>query len=251
MSTRLTSIIKPTLKRWLPIPVIGLLKHGLRRRPGPPKRWVRFGSLRRVTPLSTEFGFDRGTPVDRYFIERFLARYAEDVRGRVLEIEHNLYTRRFGGDRVEVSDVLYVTEGHPQATIVADLQSADHIPSDSFDCIILTQTLQYIYNVPAALRTLHRILKPGGVLLATFPGICLFDHDPSGCGTQWAFSPGSAQQLFQEVFPGRSITVQSHGNVFLATAFLHGIALDEVSEQELEYYDPRFVISITVRAVKA
>ena len=63
------------------------------------------------------------------------------------------------------------TEGNPQATIVGDLTDAPQIPNDAFDCAIVTQTLQFVYDVRAALATLHRILAPGGVLLATVPGI--------------------------------------------------------------------------------
>ena len=52
------------------------------------------------------------------------------------------------------------TEGNPQATIVGDLTDAPHIPSDAFDCAIVTQTLQFVYDVRAALATLHRVLRP-------------------------------------------------------------------------------------------
>ena len=107
---------------------------------------VSLGNLRRLEPISRKFGFDRGQPVDRYYVENFLARHAEDVRGRVLEIGHDFYTRQYGGGRVEHSDVLQVAEGNPQATIVADLTRADHVPSDAFDCVILAQTLHLIYD---------------------------------------------------------------------------------------------------------
>jgi hypothetical protein len=96
--------------------------------------------VNRLAPVSREFGYDRGLPIDRYYIERFLARYAEDIRGRVLEIGDNSYTQKYGGSHVTASDVLHVTEGNSQATLVADLTHAEHIPSDTFDCIIFTQT---------------------------------------------------------------------------------------------------------------
>jgi len=133
--------------------------------------WVRFASLRRLQPLSRLFGFDRGRCVDRYYIENFLNSHCEDIRRHVLEIGDDAYTRRFGCARVTKNDVLHLTEGNPCATIVADLTSADNIPSDEFDCIIFTQTLQFIYDIRTAIRTLYRILKPGGVLLATFPAL--------------------------------------------------------------------------------
>ena len=118
----------------------------------PPKGKVRFGDLRRLTPLSNEFGFDRGLPIDRYYIEFFLARHASDIHGHVLEVGDDSYMCRFGGDRVLKKDILHVAEGNPAATIVADLARADHIPSNQFDCIILTQTLHLVYNVDAACK---------------------------------------------------------------------------------------------------
>jgi hypothetical protein len=81
---------------------------------------VDFGNIRRVTPISRHFGYERGMPIDRYYIEQFLAEHAGDIRGRVLEIGDDSYTRQFGGDQVTVRDVLHVTEGNPLATFVGD-----------------------------------------------------------------------------------------------------------------------------------
>jgi SAM-dependent methyltransferase len=215
-----------------------------------PVGWVRFGSLRRVTPLSVVFGYDRGQPVDRYYIENFLARHAENIRGRVLEIGDDTYTRRFGGDRVTACDILHVTEGNPQATIVGDLAHAHHIPSDAFDCIILTQTLQLIYEVHLAVQTLHRILKPGGVLLATFPGISRISQDDWGDRWFWSFTSQSARRLFEERFPAPYIAVETHGNVLAAAAFLYGLAAEELRQEELEYHDRYYEVLITLRAIK-
>ena len=117
----------------------------------PPIGAVDFGDFRRLTPISKKFGADRGTILDRYYIEVFLGQHRGDVRGRVLEIGDNFYTLRFGGDKVNKSDVLHVEAGNPLATIVADLTSADEVPSNTFDCIIFTQTIQMIYDIPAAI----------------------------------------------------------------------------------------------------
>jgi SAM-dependent methyltransferase len=207
---------------------------------------VSFGSLRRVKPISRSFGFDRGRPIDRYYIENFLARHAEDIQGRVLEIMDDSYTRQYGGRRVEISDVLDVAEDNPQATIVADLARADHVPSDAFDCIIFTQTLQLIYDAQAAIRTLHRILKPGGVLLATFPGI----SQERGGDWYWRFTSRSARRLFEEAFPAPSVEVETYGNVLSAISFLHGLSVEELRQQELDRRRPGYDVTITLRAVK-
>src|SRR4029450_9396308 len=129
---------------------------------------VNFGDLRRTVPISSLWGFDRGQPIDRYYIEAFLQQREADIRGRVLEVGDPAYTRQFGGDRVTASDVLNLT-AIPRTTVQADIACAPHIPSEIFHCIIFPQTLQLIYDLRAAAATLHRILRPEGVLLATFP----------------------------------------------------------------------------------
>jgi len=218
----------------------------------PPPGRVRFGDLRRLTPISRKWGKDRGgLPVDRYYIERFLERHAPDVRGQVLEVQDARYTRRFGGDRVTRSDVLHAVPGNVEATIVADLVSAPHIESDRFDCIILTQVLPFIEDVPSAVQTICRILRPRGVVLATVPGISqIVRHDMDRWGDYWRFTTLSARRLFQRVFPPEAVEVGSHGNVLTAVAFLHGLVAEELSPAELDYHDRDYELVITVRATK-
>jgi SAM-dependent methyltransferase len=210
------------------------------------------GNLGRLAPISSSFGFDRGQPIDRYYIEKFLAHHADDIRGRVLEVADNAYTRAFGGERVTQSDVLDVAQDNPRATIVADLACGDSIPSETFDCIILTQTLQLIYDVRAAIRTLHRILRPGGISLITFPGISqIITEDWAAADSwYWGFTSQSASRLFKEAFAPEKVRVEAHGNVLAAIAFLHGLAAEELRRKELDYRDPHYDLLITVRAVK-
>ena len=212
---------------------------------------VQFGGMRRLTPISRQYGFDRGRPIDRYYIENFLARYASDVRGRTLEIGDDAYTRRFGSDRVTRRDVLHVSLDHPGATIVGDLASADHIASDVFDCVILTQTLHLVYDVRAALATVHRILRPGGVLLATFPGLTQIADPEWKRSWYWGLTTLSARRLIAETFPRADVHVESWGNVLAAIAFLHGLADQELRVDELDYQDPQYELLITLRAAKA
>lgn len=216
----------------------------------PPVGMVNLGSLRRLTPMSSQFGYDRGLPIDRYYIENFLARQTEDVRGRVLEIGDASYTRRFGGDRVTKSDVLHVVEGNPEATFIGDLTNADNIPSDTFDCFILTQTLHLVYELRTALSTIHRILKPGGVVLATVPGISQISDDQWASYWCWSFTTFSIQRLFEEVFPSANVKVEAFGNVLAAIAFLQGMAFQELRPEELDYRDPKYELLITIRAMK-
>jgi len=197
------------------------------------------------------FGFDRGKCIDRYYIEQFLSANVEDIRGHVLEIANNNYTRKFGANRVVTSDVLHAAEGKQGVTIVADLVCGDNIESNTFDCIILTQTLQFIYDTRAALKTLSRILKPGGVILATFSGISQISrYDMDRWGDYWRFTSLSAQRLFREVFPADNIDIQTYGNVLTSVAFLHGLSVDELHCEELDYVDPDYELLITIKAIK-
>jgi SAM-dependent methyltransferase len=214
---------------------------------------VRFGDLRRLAPINDSFGYGRGRVIDRYYIDDFLGRYADDIHGRVLEIGDDRYTRKFGGNKVTKSDVLHYTGGNPRATVVADLTQADAVPSNTFDCIIITQTLQMICDVRAALRHLHRILRPRGALLATSHGtskVCRFlGVDP--WGEYWRFTSQSSRVLFQEIFGSGSVTVTPYGNVLTAMAFLHGLAVEDLKPHELNHRDPAFEVLIGVRAVKS
>ncbi|AFZ13624.1 Methyltransferase type 11 [Crinalium epipsammum PCC 9333] len=222
----------------------------------PPLGRVSWGDLRRLTPISAFWGLERGQPLDRYYIEKFLVQNSRDIQGRVLEIGDNSYTRRFGGDRVTKSDILHAVEDNPLATIVGDLADAPQIPSDQFDCFILTQTLQYVYDLQRALKTIHRILKPGGVVLVTLPNLTpIVDPESEGSGWgsscwYWGFTLASAQRLFAEVFSPENVHVEPHGNVLAATAFLQGISTQELKQEELDECDPRYQVLITVRAVK-
>jgi SAM-dependent methyltransferase len=238
------------MARALPSPAKRWLQWSLGRPQVPAVGRVRLGDLRRTRPLSRVWESDRGRPVDRHYIDGFLSVHAFDVRGVVLEIGDRSYTRRFGGDRVGRSEVLSLAPAK-EGTIVGDLAAGTGIPTEAFDCIILTQTLHLIYDVQRATRTLYRILKPGGVVLATIPGISQVSRpDMLRSGDHWRFTSASAYRLFAEIFPRRYLTVQSHGNVLAAMAILQGLAAEELSPRELDVHDPDYEVILTVRAVK-
>lgn len=212
---------------------------------------IDFGDLRRTSPISRVFGLDRGVPVDRYYIEGFLAENASTIRGRVLEIGDATYTKRFGSRAVQQSDVLHVTGDSPEATIIADLTNAPQIPDDSFDCIILTQTLQFTYAMEMAVAELFRILKNGGCVLCTVPGISQISrYDMDRWGDYWRLTSLSARELFETAFQSDQIEIATYGNVFAATSLLHGLALSEVTTAELDVHDDDYQLIVAIKATK-
>jgi SAM-dependent methyltransferase len=223
----------------------------IRRITAPPVGDVNWSTLRRTMPVSRWFGCERGIPLDRLYIEQFLRRNAEKIRGHVLEVSEDRYTRRFGADRVESCDILHVMPGNPVATVVADLADAPAIRDRTYDCVVITQTLQMIYNLPAAMQTLHRILKPGGAVLATVPGISQISRsDMEQWGDFWRFTTASATRLFTEAFPTGKVDVSVYGNVLVASAFLYGLASEDLTDAEIGAHDLDYQLLIGVCAVK-
>lgn len=219
-------------------------------------RWPPVGGLDhedlwRIRPISPNWGVDRGLPIDRYYIQHFMSRWSEDIRGRVLEMANDRYTSRYGGKRVTKSDVLHDKPGNPSATIVADLECAPELGSEMFDCIICTQVLQYVYDLRTAVGTLYRLLRPGGVLLVTVPGISKIAHEDIGIRSEyWRFTTASIKRLFEEACPTAQLELQVYGNVLTSITFLHGIAAEELSHDELHYRDPYYETLITIRVAK-
>jgi SAM-dependent methyltransferase len=216
------------------------------------RRWRRpaiLGTLRRTRPLSERWGSDRGTPVDRYYIEHFLAAHREDIHGRVLEVKDRAYTDRFGTG-VTASDVLDVDPANEQATIVGDLAVGGSIEAGSLDCFILTQTLQYVQQLAPAITNAQNALRPGGVLLATLPAITRSSGGDDELPDYWRFTADGCRVLFEEAFGPDAVDVTQYGNVLSAIAFLTGMAQEELRPRELRASDPRFPVIVAVRAVR-
>jgi SAM-dependent methyltransferase len=210
----------------------------------------REGITARLDPVSRKFGFDRGQPICRYYIERFLGRCTGDITGLVLEFGSDDYARQFGTD-VDRCDILVASHSQNPNHIVADITVENDLPSNAYDCIIATQVLCCTFEVAAAVQCLHRILKPGGVLLATFPGLAQvsrFDYDR--WGDFWRFNDMSARRLLSRHFDDTQVAIEHHGNVQVAMAYLQGLASHELEASALDHVDPDYQVLIEARAVK-
>jgi SAM-dependent methyltransferase len=209
---------------------------------------MRSGQIASTSALSTDWGFDRGLPVDRYYIERFLSTHSADMGGRVLEIAEDTYSRRFGGSKVERQDILSLGP-HDAATIVGDLAEPGVLPASAFDCIILTQTLHLIFDLQSAVEQLHRSLRPGGVLLLTVPGITPVDRGEWKKSWHWSLTDSSLGRLLSGPFGREKIELSVQGNLYAATAFLHGAAVEELSRRKLDAIDPAYPVTVAARAI--
>ena len=209
-----------------------------------------WGDFRRTDPVSRDWGYDRGGPIDRRYIDEFLSAHSSDVRGAVLEVQEDDFTLAYGGRRVKAHDVLDIDASNPRATVLADLRAAPEIASDSYDCVILTQTLHVIDDMGAALRECYRMLKPGGVLLATFPAASRVCLEYGVDGDYWRMTPAGARALLRETFAPAITSCASFGNVLTNTAFLHGLGASELTDGEFNTHDPYFPALTGIRAKK-
>jgi SAM-dependent methyltransferase len=212
---------------------------------------IRFGDFGRLSPIGGDLGWERGTPIDRYYLERFLARNATDIRGRVLELGDDRYIRRFGGVWVEHSDILSIETTNSRATIVGDLQHAGTLPEATFDCIILTQVLHLVFDIPAAVESLYLSLKPGGVMLVTMPGLApMAIPSYPDAPMYWALTAPTLNRLLKTRFGQDAVSAEANGNILAATAFLYGLAVEELDISDLNVDDPTYPVIVAARAVK-
>lgn len=203
---------------------------------------------RRLEPISRKFGYDRGTPVDRFYIERFLDRAEARIRGVCLEVTDNAYTKRYGGNRVTESHVVDIDRNNKSATVHADLRDMrKEIPDDAFDTVIATHTFGVIDDFEAAIRECARILKPGGTLIATVSSLGVAAEPELA---YWRFTKASARYIFGKHFDRETLEVSTFGNVLSGQAFWVGLAAEELSKEELARTDERYPIVIGVIATK-
>lgn len=246
----IAAAIWQTARRILPRPLAKLIKQVLLRARGPGVGSVDLGALNRTSPISRQFGFDRGTPIDRHYIGDFLARNQHHITGRVLEIGDAAYSAQFGRD-ITVQDILHLCEGDPPVTLVGDMSQAGVLPENTFDCMIITQTLHLIYDMEQAVRNMRQALQVGGSLLLSVPGISRVGDGEWDEGWYWSLTRQSAWRMFGEIFGPENIEVTTYGNVYAATAFLHGLAAEEVKPDWLGRHDPAYPVIVAVRARRA
>lgn len=200
-------------------------------------------------PVSNYYGLDRGVPVDRYYIEKFLEENKDLIKGNCLELLDDSYIKKFGGEKVLKCDILDIDRNNKKANIYGDLRNLQEISDNQYDCIILTQVLQFIDDLSSGIKECYRILKPGGVILATVPSLSRIDCISGSDGDYWRFTSAGAKYLFKNNFSEDNLLVNSYGNVLSAVNFLMGFSVEETGKK-INFNDKNFPCVITIRAKK-
>jgi SAM-dependent methyltransferase len=195
-------------------------------------------------PVSRTFGYERGVPIHRYYVDRFFEAHAHRIHGRCLEFQNSGYVHRGRPTRI---DVLDLSADNPNATIVADLTQPNDIPSDTFDCIVCVHVLHLVYEADVFTRELHRLLAPEGTLLVAVPGTSMIDPN----WTEYRrWTPLGIRTLLGQFFQSSNIQVECYGNSLAAAAEMRGLASDEIAPWDLEARDDIFPVEVCGLAVK-
>lgn len=201
------------------------------------------------SPLSHKFGFDLGTPIDRFYTNVFFEQNRRFIQGKICEIADNSYTLQFGTN-ISESTILHIDHSNPKATLVGDLTKSETLPFDYFDCFICTVTLNFIYDYKKAIEGIYQTLKGGGVALITVAGLIQVSrYDYERWGDYWRFTDMSILKVTKEIF-GENVKCTTYGIVLSATAELHGIPAEKLTHNELMYQDKDYQILITLVAQK-
>ena len=187
-------------------------------------------------PVSTFYGYDRGTPVDRIYIEAFLAQHADAITGHAAEIKDDTYIKRYGRG-VTTTTVIDIDPTNPHATLYADLTAPGTLPESAFDALVVTHTLQLLSDPATALANCHSALTPGGTLLLTTPTVGRLSLS-SPEADYWRITPPGLTRLLAD-WDGE-VTVTGHGNLAACLAMLLGHAAEELTPGTLDRHDPGY-----------
>ncbi len=188
--------------------------------------------LATINPVSRGFGSERGKPIDRVYIERFLqeaSRGLQDARV-ILEVGSDTYSRQYFPDITETMQ--YHVLRHDQGMDLTDVRT---LPQNRYDVFVCTQVFNFIYDVKAAVRGAYYLLKPGGTLLATVQGCVgqVSRTDMKLWGDYWRFTDLGIGKLIGEIFGEDQVKVFPYGNALAATAFVQGMALEDIPDEDL------------------
>jgi SAM-dependent methyltransferase len=210
---------------------------------------VRWGNLRRTQPFSLRYGYDRGRPVDRVYVDRFIHQHRADIAGSTIELLDGFYARLHGGSSLTSLEVLDIDRGNKSATLIADLGIPDSLPEERYDCFILTQTLHLVQDTQAALLNCWRSLKPGGVLLITIPSLAPLDRHYGPDTDYWRPTPKGLEDTLKRVL-GVDAKVQAYGNLLTCVATMFGLSSEELRAKEIDQVDPHYPVVTGARLVK-
>jgi SAM-dependent methyltransferase len=211
----------------------------------PASHQIAMGDMRRSIPFCPSYGYSRGTPIDRYYLARFVDKVRPLVIGRALEIGGRKGNHRLYGF-TETSDYLTMDLEHDEhSDIVGDAQNANEKYNSTFDSIVLFNVLEHCEKPWLVARNAHAWLKPGGRLFALVPTVQRLHRDPMD---YWRLMPDAMQSILGDF---ENVEVSTFGNLLTVNAALYGIAAEELRDYELNDINPEYPVVTCAVAYKS
>lgn len=209
-----------------------------------PSGGLDFGSFKRRAPFCPDFGYSRGTPIDRYYLDKFIAEIRDEVVGDTLEIGGKRQNQELYGFTRAASYLTMDVAPHPDVEVVADVHNAAAFPPGSVDTVVLLNVLEHCENPPLAVENVHRWLRDGGRVFCMVPNAQRVHGAPNDF---WRPLPSAIDLLFS-AFPERRLFV--YGNALSAVASLLGVAAEELSGEDLDWRDDEYPVATCIVARK-
>jgi SAM-dependent methyltransferase len=210
----------------------------------PSRGKVNWGSLGAYVPISTGFGFERGTPIDRYYLNRFIEEVRSQVRGVVIEIGGSLNNRT-------VYNFVNAREYHamdliqrPDVDIVGNAEDPAAFPASSIDSVIAFNVLEHCREPWVVIDNALLWLKPGGALFCMVPNAQRIHKMP---GDYWRPLPQAVSWMLRR-FSTHQLRV--YGNPIALVASFMGIASEEVPRRDLDFFNPDYPVATCAVAIK-
>lgn len=195
---------------------------------------VEFGDFKRFWPFSHQFGFDRGGPVDRYYLKKFVQAIHPKVRGRCLEIGGSLGNNRsyqFAVDEFRTLDLPAVGDD-----LVGDAADPQLFDQGSWDSIVAFHVLEHCPDPFAVVSNLHRWLTPHGHAFVVVPCAQRVHNFP---GDYWRFMPDGLRVLFKSF---SEVIVSAYGNPLTLVSNYLGLSHKELVAEDMDFVHPDYPV---------
>lgn len=205
---------------------------------------IDFGDLKRELPFCPNFGFSRGTPVDRFYLGSFINEVRARISGRTLEIGGRLNNRQiYGLTNITSYETMDLSPTN-SPTVVADAHDINAIGIGSVNSIILFNVLEHCSRPWIVVGNLHEWLATGGKVFCAVPNAQRLHRDPKDF---WRILPDALAELFKRF---GYIEIKAYGNLISSIAALSGISAEELNATELARTDERYPVLSCIVAEK-
>ncbi len=202
-----------------------------------------FGDLAGGLPACPYYGFTRGTPIDRFYLTRFITEYVEMMHGKTLEIGGNVSNvNAYGLRQIREYETLDIKDG-VGVTKVGDVEDSGSWEPESFDTILMFNVLEHCVNPSRVLSNCRYWLRNHGRVFVLTPAAQRVHCDPIDCVR---FNQDWYQSHLKPLFS--HVDIRTFGNLATTVAALAGVSAEELSSGTLNKRDQRYPTVVAIVA---